>query len=525
MSKPVVDYSLYLVTDSGLNHPSRTLLQSVEDSIQGGVTLVQLREKELSTPDFIDLARKVHDITKKYNVPLLINDNLEVALAIDAEGAHVGQDDISCTEARRLLGPNKILGLSTGTPEEALKALADGADYIGIGTCFMTQTKSPKRTLGPIGVRTILEALPRDHTLKTVVIGGIKEDNTRRVVEHSAASNGRILDGVAVVTGIVSAKDAKIASEALLKEFKTGYENASRYSQGQGKIQLMAQGTSVEETLKKFPELLKTLREKSPLTHHISNYVVMNDTANATLALGGSPIMAPSASEAEDLSKVVSSVVLNIGTLTDSFVDCMLEAGKHANAQSKPVIFDPVGAGATSFREATTRRILNHVHVDIIKGNAGEISTIAKIVGCDTESIAMRGVDSLGSGFSNPAAVVQAVAKREKCVVAMTGKVDYVSDGVRTVTIENGHEYQGRITGSGCMSASSIASFAAISPSDHFAAAVAGILALNLAGEHAGARDDVRGPGTFRAAFIDEMANLKPEQLVTEARIKSVQLN
>ncbi|KAF9140511.1 hypothetical protein BG015_001610 [Linnemannia schmuckeri] len=250
----------------------------------------------------------------------------------------------------------------------------------------------------------------------------------------------------------------------------------------------------------------------------------MNDTANATLALGGSPIMAPSAVEAEDLSKVVSSVVLNIGTLTDSFVDCMYEAGKHANAQSKPIVFDPVGAGATKLREETTRKILNAMHVDIIKGNAGEISTIAKIIGGGdkTEAIAMRGVDSLGSGFSNPAAVVQAVARREGAVVAMTGVIDYVSDGFRTVAIENGHAYQGRITGSGCMSASSIASFAAISPNDHFAAAVAGILALNLAGEHAGARGDVHGPGTFRAAFIDEMANLTPQQMLNEARIKTV---
>ncbi|KAF8928872.1 hypothetical protein BGZ58_009321, partial [Dissophora ornata] len=442
------------------------------------------------------------------------------AVAIDAEGAHVGQDDISCTDARNILGPNKILGISTGTPEEAQKALADGADYIGIGTCFMTQTKSIKRTLGPIGVRAILEVLPANNPLKTVVIGGIKQENTSRVISHSAGANGRILDGIAVVTGIVSANDAKKASEELLKEYRTGYDIATKHVQRQLQDQ-----ACVEDVIKGFPQLLTTLREKSPLTHHISNFVVMNDTANATLALGGSPIMAPSAEEAKDLSMVVSSVVLNIGTLTESFVECMLEAGKYANAQSKPVVFDPVGAGATSLREATTCRILNNVHVDIIKGNAGEISTIAKIIGCDTESIAMRGVDSIGSGFSNPAAVVQAVAKREKCVVAMTGKVDYVSDGVRTVAIENGHEYQGRITGSGCIIASSIASFAAVSPNDHFAAAVAGILAMNLAGEHAAARDDVRGPGTFRAAFIDEMANLAPGQMLTEAKIKPVQLD
>lgn len=159
-----------------------------------------------------------------------------------------------------------------------------------------------------------------------------------------------------------------------------------------------------------------------------------------------------------------------------------MQIGKHANAQSKPVVFDPVGAGATKLREETTRKILNAMHVDIIKGNAGEISTIAKIVGGGdkAETIAMRGVDSLGSGFSNPAAVVQALARREGAVVAMTGITDYVSDGFRTVAIENGHAYQGRITGSGCMIASSIASFAAISPDDHFAAAVAGYIFLSF---------------------------------------------
>ncbi|KAG0325883.1 hypothetical protein BGZ99_010484 [Dissophora globulifera] len=512
MTKPAVDYSLYLVTDSGLNHASRTLLETVEDSIRGGVTIVQLREKHLDTAAFIDLAHKVHAVTKKYNVPLLINDNIDVALAIDAEGVHVGQDDLSCLEVRALIGPNKILGISAGTPDEAQKALADGADYIGIGTCFSTQTKTDtKRTLGPIGVRQVLEAIPapQDTHLKTVVIGGIKEDNTKRVVVHSAGANGRILDGIAVVTGIVGAKDAKKASEDLLKEFKAGHTLVSS-SSSTGRVAAQQQ-THVDAMIHQFPDLLTKLRSESPLTHHISNFVVMNDTANATLALGGSPIMAPCAAEAEDLSKVVSSVVLNIGTLTESW--------------SKPVVFDPVGVGATSLRASATLRILNNMHVDIIKGNAGEISAIAKLIGCEgTESIAMRGVDSVG-GFSDPAAVVRAVAKRENCVVAMTGKIDYVSDGVRTVAIENGHRYQGRITGSGCMIASSIASFAAVSPNDHFAAAVAGILALNLAGEHAGTRSDVRGPGTFRAAFIDEIENLEPLQMKSEAKVKSVQLD
>lgn len=140
---------------------------------------------------------------------------------------------------------------------------------------------------------------------------------------HSAGANGRVLDGIAVVTGIVGAVDAKVASEQLLSEFKAGYESATQYFKGEN----TAARASIEDVLKSFPQLLSTLREKSPLTHHISNYVVMNDTANATLALGGSPIMAPSADEAEDLSKVVSSVVLNIGTLTQSFVECMIEAG------------------------------------------------------------------------------------------------------------------------------------------------------------------------------------------------------
>jgi thiamine-phosphate diphosphorylase len=186
-------YSLYLVTDSGLTHPSRTLVQTVEEAIVAGVTIVQLREKTLSTKAFVELASAVHQVTKKYNVPLLINDRVDVALAVDCEGVHIGQSDMPIQIARKLLGPGKIIGVTVGTIEQALKAHQDGADYLGVGACFDTNTKKlEKIPFGPYGLRQIIDALPVG--VKTVVIGGIKVGNATRVLQLSRASTEKVIN-------------------------------------------------------------------------------------------------------------------------------------------------------------------------------------------------------------------------------------------------------------------------------------------------------------------------------------------
>jgi len=164
-----------------------------------------------------------------------------------------------------------------------------------------------------------------DVSIKTVAIGGIREGNIRRLVRSSIGSNGRVLDGVAVVSAIVGAQNAQSATARIVDQVMAGKSKENR--------EMKRAVQSVEEVVKSVPALLTTLRQNCPLTHHISNYVVMNDTANCTLALGGSPIMAPDVAEAADLSKVVSSVVLNIGTLTEPFVECMVEAGEFSNCK------------------------------------------------------------------------------------------------------------------------------------------------------------------------------------------------
>ena len=139
-----VDYTLYLCTDSGLMS-CNTVEESVERAIQGGVSVVQLREKEASSRELFELAKRVKRVTDKYDVPLIINDRLDICLAVDAAGVHLGQTDLPCSEARRILGAEKIIGVSAATPEEAAKAQSDGADYLGVGAVFATSTKTNTR--------------------------------------------------------------------------------------------------------------------------------------------------------------------------------------------------------------------------------------------------------------------------------------------------------------------------------------------------------------------------------------------
>ncbi len=186
-----VDYSLYLVSDRGLLG-ERDLCQSIAAAIQGGVTLVQLREKDRTSREFFDLAVRVKAVTDGMNVPLIINDRLDIALAVDAAGLHIGQEDLPAAIARRLLGPGKILGVSAATVDEALVAEADGADYLGIGAVFPTGTKRDACEVGLAGLRAVVQRVQ----LPVVAIGGIDERNLPAVLEQRVA-------GVAVVSAIL----------------------------------------------------------------------------------------------------------------------------------------------------------------------------------------------------------------------------------------------------------------------------------------------------------------------------------
>lgn len=203
-----IDYTLYLVSDRDVLK-GRDLCEAIEASIKGGVTLVQLREKNISSLDFYNLAVAVKKITDKYNVPLIINDRIDIALAIDAAGVHVGQSDIPAKVARKIIGEDKILGISAATLEEAKLAEAEGADYLGIGAVFPTDTKKDARSVSIELLREIKKSL----TVPVVGIGGIKENNVELLKESK-------IDGIAVVSAILGKHDIEQAAKNMLVKFK-----------------------------------------------------------------------------------------------------------------------------------------------------------------------------------------------------------------------------------------------------------------------------------------------------------------
>ena len=201
--KPRVDYSLYLCTDRGLM-TSDTIEEGVELAIKGGVTIVQLREKECQGKEFLTVAQKVKAVTDAYEVPLIINDRIDIALAVDADGVHLGQQDIPAAAAREILGANKIIGVSAYNAELALQAQKDGADYVGVGDVFGTATKANTHHVSIDALKKI-----RNHIkIPIVAIGGIHAGNISRL-------KGTGIDGVAVISAVLGAKNITGAAEEL----------------------------------------------------------------------------------------------------------------------------------------------------------------------------------------------------------------------------------------------------------------------------------------------------------------------
>jgi hydroxyethylthiazole kinase len=254
---------------------------------------------------------------------------------------------------------------------------------------------------------------------------------------------------------------------------------------------------------------LAAIRERKPLVHQITNYVVMNETANATLALGALPVMAHAPEEVEEMVGLAGALVLNIGTLSRHWVEAMLAAGWSANARGVPVVLDPVGAGATAYRTDTAKRILDEVDVAVLRGNAGEVATL---VGAAAE---VRGVESVGT-TADPAEVAREAARSLGLVASVTGPVDHVSDGERSAAVANGDPMLAAITGTGCMSSAVTGCFLAVAGTP-FDAAVEALVAFGVAGEDA-ARD-AKGPGSFHVNLYDALAALDPAALDSRARV------
>lgn len=254
---------------------------------------------------------------------------------------------------------------------------------------------------------------------------------------------------------------------------------------------------------------LAKIRERRPLVHQITNYVVMNDTANVTLQVGALPVMAHAKEEVREMVALAGALVLNPGTLEPSWVEAMLIAGEEAKSRGIPVVLDPVGAGATSYRTESNLRILAEVRPDIVRGNAGEIGAL---VGAGGE---VRGVESVGE-MADPPGVAKQAATNWGAVVAMTGARDLITDGRRVLGVDNGDPWLTTMTGTGCSSTALVAAFAAVE-SDYVLAAAGALACLGYAAELAA--QDAAGPGSFKVALHDAIYNMTAERLSQGARV------
>lgn len=256
---------------------------------------------------------------------------------------------------------------------------------------------------------------------------------------------------------------------------------------------------------------LEALRQQTPLVHNITNFVVMNNTANALLSIGASPVMAHAPEEVEEMVAIADALVINIGTLSRDWVSAMELAMMAAVTKGIPIVFDPVGVGATAFRRSTCQRLLEGAVPAVIRGNAAEIMALMDVAG------RTRGVDSLASAQDAQAAAV-ALARRYACVVVVSGAVDLITDGTQLVRSANGHPLMPRVTGLGCTASALIGAFAAVCE-DALAAATAAMAIMGICGELAAER--AAGPGSLQMHLLDSFYRLDLEQLSSRLRLTS----
>lgn len=269
----------------------------------------------------------------------------------------------------------------------------------------------------------------------------------------------------------------------------------------------------------KVVELLNRLKNKKPLIHNITNYVTVNDCANILLAIGASPIMADDLKESADITSIASALVINIGTLNERTIESMIASGKRANELNIPVVLDPVGAGASSFRNETTKRILEEIKISVLRGNMSEIKFIAGLE-CETKGVDASESD-LKSDSDEGIIVAKSLAKRFNCTVAITGVCDIVSDGEKSVTIANGTKMLSNVTGTGCMTTALVGGYlgACETKEDLFIAAISGIVSMGICGEIAEERAGNIGLGSFHMAIIDAVSNLDEDILLNRNKI------
>jgi hydroxyethylthiazole kinase len=275
---------------------------------------------------------------------------------------------------------------------------------------------------------------------------------------------------------------------------------------------------SASETAAFTASLLETLRQQRPLVQNITNYVSMDLAANALLAIGASPAMVHAREEVEEFVRISSALTINIGTLSSSWVEAMEVAATEASVHKKPWVLDPVGVGATTFRDHAVMRLIRH-YPSIIRGNASEIIAVARLAGLTDLEASPKGVDAANS-TEEAESFAAALATHLNCVVAATGAVDIITDGTRLVRLANGHSIMPRVTAIGCALSATAGAFAAVTD-DRFQAAAAAIAVYGVVGEMAADGDALIGPGSFRVRFLDQLAAVSGTDIALRLKVVS----
>ena len=391
-----------------------------------------------------------------------------LARKIGAEGVHVGQSDMAAAQAREILGPDAIIGVTARTIEQAQAAEKAGADYLGSGAVFGTSTKKDAKPMDPAYFQKICESV----SIPVVAIGGITADNIRQL-------EGRKMTGFAIVSGIFAADDIEAETKKLWKDAQA----------------LCLPGQ---------PQRLRAKVEKSrPVVQCITNIVTVNDCANALLAIGGSPTMAHHPEEMADFAAVSDALVCNMGA-TES-LEAMMAAGlasKNGNTErtERPIVIDPVGCASSAFRRGKCLELIKAVQPSCIRGNAAEIRALA------TDHDTGRGVDDLEAETPHAARSAMDLARKTGAIVVASGEIDYVTDGIRLYEVKGGTAWMSRVTGTGCMLSSLLGAFLALENSALSAAACCAM--MNACAEKA-LEETVRrqgGTGTFHICLMDALS-------------------
>ncbi len=392
---------LYAITDRSWLKPDETLADQVRQAILGGASMIQFREKELTGEALREQAREVQQVCRTYGVPFIVNDDAALAKELDADGVHVGQSDMAVADARALLGPDKIVGATAKTLEQAAEAEKQGADYLGSGAIFGTTTKKDAKPM----TRELLSSICESVSIPVVAIGGIDGSNVAGLKDLPIA-------GVAVISGIFA-----------------------------------------EPSITKAAKRICTALYGKPVVQCITNHVTVNAVANVLLMQEASPIMAHHIREVQEVQEGSSALLLNLGA-TDDY-EAMLEAARAAKLAGHPIVIDPVGVGGSSYRREQMKKLLDVARPACIRGNFSEILAIYE------DANTMHGLDDESElqtdGVSEHERVVRELARRLGCIVVASGKTDLISDGQTVLKVEAGDAMQKYVTGSGCMLSAVIA--------------------------------------------------------------------